>query len=805
MLCCSSSGNAQAQLSLGNGAGSGQAGGLGEGPSSSQVQVTLGQQGEESMASASATSGGARAEIGGVPGVGGFGGYGGGNGGQYGGLGGGGAGVRSGGPGYGFTPGTRLFDDTGAGRGAAGPYGNGHGYGGVGGNHLGGGAGQPGTVYLGYGQNGSGAVRGGQQYHGSGVTVPGGGGVRGGQQYHDGSGSITPGGGAGSGQQYHGGSGATGPGGGIRGGQQYHDGSGATLPGSGADGSGRGVSGYDAQFANGRGGGTIQRNGMSVDDTHKLGSSQVTPGTGTGLGHGSGGVHGQGLAPPGLAPGQTGSGSGYGQGQPGLQHLPGGPAIGQVGSGINGQGAYLPGAGGQYGSGVSGLHPTQNGIGATGGGTLAGPLQGYPGTAGTGTPGRSGGNLGRNGQYGVVPQSGGNGRYESPVYGHSTDGGGTAYRGGGPFAQSITPGAYASTHGMGQAQAQTVYFGNAGNGQYVPIRYDQASHPTSGSSTSPGIQRFQDQQVGVGTAGQRQLLSQNGAGNGVSHGGGTGITNGNGHQHHGLRNGYVSYGPGSPGLGATGQYPASSRPGTLPSTGTHQQPLSGIGGTGHGTSHTPVTGGGIPVDISGAYRPAYQVPSGGVPASTSGIQPQTHIPSTSLPGSIGYQNGHGQQTTSTVTTSNGRSAQTYPTNGGGYRNGGGGGYNPQQQGSTPTRNGNVYRVGDNGQPVQITSQQPRGQTGGYASSTTGGGGVAGGVAPGLDGFSPSYGISKPSQDDPDGRKCTIVTFSCTIVIESNGRAKICRPNAVTMNGNGNGGTSSPGNGNGAAGSKICCC
>lgn len=364
-----------------------------------------------------------------------------------------------------------------------------------------------------------------------------------------------------------------------------------------------------------------------------------------------------------------------------------------------------------------------------------------------------------------------------------------------PYSQSSTPGAQASSYGLGQAQAQTVYFGNVGNGQYLPISYDQTSHPGG----PPTGQRFQDQQVGLGAARQTQQTgsagwSQNGSyrQNGVS-AGSTGAHTGtdhlgqiaHGHQTNGLRNGH---GRTQPTNGATASGgPTGSGYATNGVTGRHSIPHMQLtypgrspGGDGVSVTTQPTGFPSISPDVQQNQIPGI---SGGIP----GTVPTSGSGHTEL-GQTAYQ----RPTQSPIQSSR-------VSNGGGA--GSGNGYKQLHQRTTVNgRNGqSAYRINGHGQI--IPAGYPR-QNGSPSTTIT-----AGGVledASGQNGFSPSYGVSQSTPDDPNGKKCTIITFSCTIIIESNGRAKICKPNAVRMNGGagfGSGGTSS----RGTQAAQICCC
>ncbi|CAL8090395.1 unnamed protein product [Orchesella dallaii] len=865
----SSSGNAQAQLALGTGAGSGQASGLGQGPSNSQVQVTLGQQGEESMASASATSGGATAGASSLPGNGYVTSSGvGGRGGHYGQPGG------TGGPGW--IPGA--------------------GYGGVGGGStsplqpV-----SPGISRDPYGRGGD--------IHGrnGGSQIP---------QHH--LGSIPSGtsqgviNGGGIGSHY---------------GQQGGNGVGSfpsrTQPTS------NGVSGIGTHPSYGYGGAA---NGYGTDSS-RLGTGLPTNGGGSGLqttGLGSGlPTTGQGSGFPtvGLGHGTNGLG-GIGSGLNGARGGGGTGVVGQ-GSDLGTTGTGLPQGTIQSGIGGSGTLPTSVGTNGQYGtpGTYARPGAngydtrsqgvGYPGgTSGTGitSPGGTGGINGLGGH--TTPTNGAgvrtNGAGTHGGYGIQGPSSGTTYTNGHgqgrPYAQSNTPGAYAATYGgMGQAQAQTVYFGSVGNGQYAPVRYAQSSQPGNGQGTS----RYQDQQVGYGTAGQRQQSpgttpSQNGGGidtgarttytlpsgqsgtNGhqpvYTNGAGTSVPGTNGHRTT-YTNGAGTSVPGTNGYRTT--Y-TNGGGGSLPGTNGHRTIYAngGVGSfdsNGHRTFYTngivlPPVSGQLPIYTNGGgsgtgngHQPAYTNGGGGSPSvqipTTNVLQPtsgdlgtshgQQQQPSTvgsggssqTIPGftgldttQLGYdgtstggtglQGPLGPDVTQPQTSGTrphlleGQPQTTGYTNGRGVQNGyrqptvsngrNGHSYGQQQPAyqypgsgiSTPTINGNgqAYRINEYGQVVPSTQVRPPTSVSGQPETSQ---------RTDQSGFSPSYGVSQPSQEGPDSKKCTIITFSCTIVIESNGRAKICKPNAVKMNGNGNGNNGSGyqgGNGrNGGPGSKVCCC
>lgn len=746
----SSSGNAQAQLSLGSGGGSGQAAGLGDGPSSSQVQVTLGNQGEESMASASSTSGGARVGYGGAPGASGA--PIGNRGNAY------HTGLRNGrSPGYGYIPGTRLFDESGSPGASQSPYG--------GGNGFDGGRSQP----VQYGQ--------GVYGHGSGLIDQAG----------------TPG---------H-----------LQG---IHQGIPSTNQGGRSQPVQYGQGAYD------HGSGLIEQTGMPG---HLQGINQGAPSTNRGGGEGpvatsyipSGGqrvgsdVNGrtfatgaQGAGSNGLMPGigsrdrqqsanTIESGPVQGGGLPSPLHssssggLPS-PPINRQGIGYL-DGGRLPS---QSGDSPGTIDPN------THLGTVGGPYSGQATHSGSDTYQRTGE---------ISRGADGNGNYGGGSTSlHTFDGSSPRWNGGShirstgtgvqPNAQSHTPGAHATTYGLGigQAQAQTVYFGNLGNGQYAPVRYVQSSHPSGDDS-----RRSQDQQVGAGSPYQRgSQLAQNGApvvGTGTYGGTGQNGAISNAHYRNGLQNGYATRTHRNGGAVQTpgGQQPVRNGGGiAYPSGSGIYQPV-GTGGsspfrgtqasTGENIGYQPSqTGPGI-----GTGVPSNQLPAAGYTNGLTGGQPQKQSPSSQYGtgGIASHQNGFRQTFPSTAAT-NGHSTPGHVDD---IRH-------RQQQPVSPTVINEQMRNQINGHdhPIAQTATTSTHQAGrlGHIPGTSGG----------QDGFSPSYGISRPSQEDPDGRKCTIITFSCTIVVESNGRAKICRPNAVRMNENG--GRNAPG-GNGGTGSNICCC
>jgi hypothetical protein len=571
---------------------------------------------------------------------------------------------------------------------------------------------------------------------------------------------------------------------------------GATQYGTGLEqqSAGRGQLGSGVGQLVGGGGGPF---GAGVDQGAS--EDQLGQPVGGQLGSGRGQFDGSRLS-PGLGLGQT------------VQGYPGG-AISQPGQVDNGVGQVGRTQG--HSSGTF-LQPSgedsQNGGSTYSQGSSHHPSSGYQQT------GRNGYRTASNGRNGGVSGTDGNGYTPYYQYPGTSPGSSQTQTG---YGGSSVPQAFASSIGGGQAQAQTVYLGRGTSDFYSPS-YGSSSYPGNGRN---GNGRSQTQYVTYGSTGQRQqnggqvsrvstngyrtngngggyrqTVHTNGNGGGYrqtvhtnGNGGGdrqTVYTNGNGggYRQTGLTNG-------------NGNRQAPSGFGAVAPSGYAAGAPSQIQPQGYGSDRTSA---GVP-DTSGYIRP--QV------TSTSTAQRDT-VGGTTGPGS-GFVPGTQAIDQPGFGVSSGLPG-IVPGSGTGYVApdvSGGTGQTSIQPGS-----GQVAHIGQQGsyQPAVDTSSYGQGQLGqpqpGRSTSGTGGFPATHFVQqPGgaQDGYAPSYGVSQVSPDDPRQKRCTIITFSCTIMIESNGRAKICRPNVASMGGVGNGGNGGYKNGNGSGGGgqsqAICCC
>lgn len=130
-------------------------------------------------------------------------------------------------------------------------------------------------------------------------------------------------------------------------------------------------------------------------------------------------------------------------------------------------------------------------------------------------------------------------------------------------------------------------------------------------------------------------------------------------------------------------------------------------------------------------------------------------------------------------------------------------YNGQQTSTSPHYQQSSRTNGQYYAPATQTTRGRNGNNGEYSPSIS----VQTDqqtLAPGnelLQGFYPTYWkpASESNGSGGNGKKCTVVTFTCTILVESNGRAKICRPSQNGVGEYGGGQIDQ------ARAMQICCC